>query len=49
MVRVGDPEELEPLTDQLDDKFRRLNKEYDNEQISSEVQMEERFTTILIL
>jgi hypothetical protein len=48
-VKSGDPEKMQPLTDQLDDKFRKLSVDYDKKEISPEMQMESQYTTILML
>ena len=48
-VKSGDPDKLQPLTDQLESKFQVLSKDYDDRQISPEMQMESQYTTVLML
>jgi hypothetical protein len=48
-VKSGDPDKLQPLTDQLESKFQVLSEDYDDRQISPEMQMESQYTTVLML
>jgi hypothetical protein len=48
-VKSGDPDKLQPLTDQLESKFQELSEDYDDRQISPEMQMESQYTTVLML
>ena len=38
-VKIGDTENMEPITDQLDSKFQELSVDYDEKEISPEMQM----------
>jgi hypothetical protein len=49
LVKTGDPEKTETLADQLESKFQELSVDYDNGKISPEMQMEEQYTTVLML
>ena len=49
LVKTGDTENMEPITDQLDAKFQILSEDYDKEQVSPEMQMESQYTTVLML